>query len=176
LERIGARIYGADKDGTVVVSTDGTTYKVMTADTGVVAPSIPVAAMPSAPSSQTATSAPTAVSSAPLAAQTPNPCHQRVDPSQAPNQPIIITAVDKGAEVVTISNIGTAAVDLSGWTICSLLGSQRHAVLDGTLAPGERRSIPSQSGRAIWNNRSRERAAVYNGAGQLISYWSEGQS
>jgi hypothetical protein len=65
------------------------------------------------------------------------------------------------------------AVDLTGWTICSLLGSQLHAHLQGVLAAGETREIPSQAARAIWNNRSKERAAVYNSAGQLISYWSE---
>lgn len=78
----------------------------------------------------------------------------------APNAPIV--SVDKVAEVVTIGNDGTAAVDLSGWTICSLLGSQQHARLEGTLNAGETRAVPSQAGGYILNNRSKERAAVYN--------------
>jgi len=48
-----------------------------------------------------------------------------------------------------------------------------HVRLDGTLGPGETRTIPSQASAYIWNNRSQESAAVYNSAGELISYWGE---
>jgi len=104
-----------------------------------------------------------------------NPCHRRVDPASAPNGLIVITRVDKIAEIVTIQNTGATAIDLTGWTICSLLGSQLHGVLSGTLATGTTLDVPSQAKRAIWNNRDAERAAVYNSAGELISYWSEGR-
>jgi competence protein ComEC len=179
LERIGATIYGTDKDGTVVVSTDGSTYTVATAHTDTQLPSMPVAATTPPPTTLQPTNTgvlqpaitPTARSSAvPNGA---NPCKQRVDGSQAPNAPIMIVSVDKVAEVVVIRNTSAADVDLTGWTICSLLGSQLHAHLSGVLAPGETRAVPSQAARAIWNDRSKERAAVYNSAGHVISYWSE---
>jgi hypothetical protein len=93
-----------------------------------------------------------------------------VDLIMTHNTPIKITAVDKVAEVVIIRNTDAIAVDVSGWAIYSLLGSQLHAQLDGALGPGEMRAVPSQAGCAIWNNRSKERAAVYNSAEQLIYY------
>jgi competence protein ComEC len=181
LERAGAVIYGTDKAGTVVISTDGTTYTVTTAGTNTQSPSTPLAATAAPPSGVPPSTptrplqiAPTATASPAALPRGANPCKQRVDVDTAPNAPITIVSVDKVAEVVTIRNDGASAVDLSGWTICSLLGSQLHAGLDGVLSAGETRAIPSQAARAIWNNRSKERAAVYNSAGQLISYWSEG--
>src|SRR5439155_12162486 len=44
LERVGAVIYGTDTAGTVVISTDGTTYTVTTAGTNAPSPSTPLAA------------------------------------------------------------------------------------------------------------------------------------
>jgi competence protein ComEC len=176
LAAAGATIYGTDRNGTVVVTTDGTSYTVTTERSSEAAVQPATSAAVPAP---TATSAATA---APLSTSTPvnaapaaviNRCHRRVDPASAPNGPIVIARVDKIAEVVTIKNTGAAAVDLSGWTICSLRGSQLHAVLSGTLAAGATLDIPSQAKRAIWNNRELERAAVYNSAGELIDYWSE---
>jgi hypothetical protein len=111
--------------------------------------------------------------SSPAAPRGANPCKQRVNGATAPNAPIAIVSVDKVAEVVTLRNVSAAAVDLSGWTVCSLLGSQLHARLNGTLGPGETQAVQSQARQAIWNNRSKERAAVYNSLGQLICFWSE---
>lgn len=167
LKRVGAAIYGTDSAGTVVVTTNGTTYRVATAraNGAQATPQVaPTATLPTRVPQATLTPLP----HSPAA----NPCRQRVDEA-APNTPIVITAVDKVAEVVSIRNTSTSAVDLAGWTICSLLGSQLHARLDGILGPGETTVVPSQALRAIWNNRSKERAAVYNSQGQLISFWSE---
>lgn len=173
LEETGALIYGTDRDGTVVIRTNGTTYQVATSR----GDSSSSPAIPQAPTSANAADGTLVPTSAPRPTPPPvrtaNPCRQHVDPASASNAPIIITQVDKVAEIVTIRNTGAATVDLSGWVICSLLGTQLHAYLEGTLASGETRAIPSQAGGPIWNNRSAERAAVYNSAGQLISYWSE---
>jgi competence protein ComEC len=174
LTRVGATIYGTAKDGTVVISTDGTTYTVTTArDSNTSLAASPAATVP--PTSVPSLT-PTPLPQSPVPnprKPAANPCKQRVDAAAAPNAPIVIASVDKIAEVVAIRNIGASAVDLTDWTICSLLGSQLHAHLQGVLAAGEAREVPSQAARAIWNNRSKERAAVYNSAGQLISYWSE---
>jgi competence protein ComEC len=177
LEAAGALIYGTDRDGTVVVSTNGTSYQVATSrGDNELSPAIPQATATQSTAAADETPAPTsAPRPTPSPVRTTNPCRQQVNPASAPNAPIIITQVDKVAEMVTIQNTGAATVDLSGWVICSLLGTQLHAHLEGTLPAGEMRAIPSQAGRAIWNNRSAERAAVYNSVGQLISYWSEEQ-
>jgi hypothetical protein len=177
LEAAGALIYGTDRNGTVVVSTNGTTYQVVTSQgSSSTLPAIAQATATTSAAAADGTPAPTpAPRPTPPLAHTANPCRQHVDPASAPNAPIGITQVDKVAEIVTIQNTGAATVDLSGWAICSLLGTQLHAHLEGALAAGETRAIPSQAGRAIWNNRSAERAAVYNSTGLLISYWSEEQ-
>jgi competence protein ComEC len=179
LERVRAKIYGTDSSGTVVVSTDGRTYTIAT-DAG----------RPSQPTPGAVTSIPTRVPplSTRVPAITPTPraavptppnsaalCYQEVNEHTVLSGPVVITAVDKKAEVVTIRDISGTAIDISGWTICSLLGSQRHAYLEGTLGANETRPIPSQAHRPIWNNRARESAAIYNNAGQLVAYWREEQ-
>ncbi len=93
--------------------------------------------------------------------------------TQTPTSSLRIVAVDKIAEVVTIQNTGATSLDLTGWTICSLLGHQRHAQLIGTLAAGATQAVPSEAGRAIWNNRAAESSAVYIDVGSLGAYWSE---
>ena len=43
-----------------------------------------------------------------------SPSYTPLNERYSPNAPIVITAVDKVAEVVTLRNAGTAAVDLAG--------------------------------------------------------------
>ena len=89
---------------------------------------------------------------------------------------VIITAVDKRAEVVTIRNNGSTAVNLAGWVLVSEKGNQACA-LGGTLAAGQSLAIWAQSGAGyscnfgdpIWNNSQSDPAALYNAAGQLVS-------
>jgi hypothetical protein len=63
----------------------------------------------------------------------------------APNTPIAITNVNKVGETVTIHNVSAGTIDLDGWWICSMLGHQLHAVLSGTIAPGQSLIIPTSS-------------------------------
>jgi competence protein ComEC len=83
LERIGARIYGTDNDGTVVVSTDGESYTVTTTRTAGTKPTPPIAAtavpLTNAPQA-TPTSIPQATPTSPAsssgALRGTNPCRQ----------------------------------------------------------------------------------------------------
>ena len=50
-----------------------------------------------------------------------------------------------------------------------MLGHQLHAVLSGTIAPGQSLVIPSQDGVPIWNNTS-DPSALYRRDGVQIGY------
>jgi Lamin Tail Domain len=99
-------------------------------------------------------------------------CGSRPDPNPnaAPNYPIRITAIDKAAETVTLKNVSTTTIDLTGWNMCSITGNQHHPI-GGTLAAGETKTYLNTGG-AIWNNSSADPGALYNPAGQLVSYFN----
>jgi hypothetical protein len=129
---------------------------------------IPTATATTAPAPPTATPI---VPTATLPAV--NPFCDGVANANAPNNPIAITTVNKTSETVTIRNVSAGTIDLSGWWICSMLGNQRHAVLSGTIAPGQTLVIPSQAGGPIWNNTSTDPAALYRRDGVQIGYRSQ---
>jgi HKD family nuclease len=99
-------------------------------------------------------------------------CQSAPDPATAPEWPVRIVAVDKAAETATLRNVSGANVDLSGWVLCSITGSQRHPGIGGVLAPGETKLFPNTGG-AIWNNSSPDPAALYDAAGRAISYLAD---
>lgn len=99
-----------------------------------------------------------------------NNCQADPNPGAAPNYPVRITAINKVAETVTLQNVSVLdSVDLSTWKMCSILGNQMHPIF-GTLAPGESRTFSGPAAN-IWNNSERDDGALYNGTGQLVSYW-----
>lgn len=87
-----------------------------------------------------------------------------------PNSPLQIVDVNKQAETVTLRNVTAQAIDMNNWWICSVTGSQLHAVLSGVLAPGQSIIIVSQAGGPIWNNSTPDPAALYDPFGVQISY------
>ena len=99
-----------------------------------------------------------------------NNCQADPNPGAAPNYPVRITAIDKAAETVTLQNVSTSAVDLTGWKMCSITGNQNHPI-SGTLAPGQSVTFPG-SGGAIWNNASEDDGALYTPDGRLASYFN----
>jgi len=99
-----------------------------------------------------------------------NNCQADPNPSAAPNYPVQITAINKVAETVTLKNVSTSAIDLTGWTMCSITGNQHHPI-GGTLAPGESQTYVNNGG-SIWNNSSADPGALYNPNGQLASYFN----
>jgi hypothetical protein len=107
----------------------------------------------------------------PLPPPTFNNCQADPNPGAAPNEPVRITAIDKSAETVTLQNVSGAAVDLTGWHMCSVTANQEHPI-GGALAPGETRVFPGPDGN-IWNNSTPDPGALYNAAGQLVSYWPD---
>jgi micrococcal nuclease len=99
-------------------------------------------------------------------------CPASPDPASA-NEPRLTLDVDKAGETVTVSNSSGESIDLSGWYVCSLTGSQLHAVLAGTIAPGSQLQVDSTAGKAIWNNSSADPGALLRPDGTLAAYWAD---
>jgi hypothetical protein len=74
-------------------------------------------------------------------------------------------------EVVRLQNVSTGPINLGEWHMCSITGNQEHLGIGGTLAAGEVKDFPYAGAGNIWNNASRDDGALYNSAGQLVSYW-----
>jgi hypothetical protein len=105
----------------------------------------------------------------PLPPPTFNACQEDPNPDAAPNHPVLIAAVDKDAETVTLENVSPDPVELAGWHMCSIKGNQEHPI-SGTLAPGEQKSFPGLAGD-IWSDSDPDNGSLYNAQGQLVSYW-----
>lgn len=98
-----------------------------------------------------------------------NACQPDPNPSAAPNYPVRITAIDKEAETVTLQNVSSASINLTGWNMCSITGNQHHPI-SGTLAPGQSVTFPGPPG-SIWNNATEDDGALYTPGNQLASYF-----
>lgn len=95
-----------------------------------------------------------------------------VQDMSAPNRPVKIAHVDKQAGVVTLHNISSKTIDLTGWKIVCVETNQIHQVLRGTLLPGDK-SIVSTTDKNIWNADRHNDGALYDEQGKLISYWND---
>ena len=100
-----------------------------------------------------------------------NNCQADPNAGQAPNYPIKIVTIDKGAEIVTLQNVSPEAVNLDGWRMCSITGNQQHPI-GGTLAPNETKQFPGPAAN-IWNNSNNDPGALYDPQGRLISYYND---
>lgn len=99
-----------------------------------------------------------------------NNCQADPNAGAAPNYPVRIINIDKAAETVTLQNVSTAALDLTGWQMCSITGNQNHPI-SGTLQPGQAVTFPGPAGN-IWNNASEDDGALYTPEGRLASYFN----
>jgi hypothetical protein len=54
--------------------------------------------------------------------------------------------------------------------MCSITGNQEHPI-SGTLAAGASQTFSGPAGN-IWNNSNPDPGALYNPAGQLVSYFN----
>ena len=139
-----------------------------------------VAYLPIAEKPATPTVSPTLTTPPPVPTVTPTPlppsynaCAADPYAGSAPHDPVRIVAIDKVGETVTIRNVSTTTISITGWRICSITGNQLHATLTGGLLPGETRVIVSQAGGPIWNNSNQDDGALYAANGSLVSYWMD---
>jgi micrococcal nuclease len=117
------------------------------------------------------TAAPTTAASNPLP-RSFNNCKPDPNAARAPNAPVAIVDVNKRAETVTLKNVSATTVNLDGWIMCSIKGSQIHQGIGGTLEPGKTRAFKHTGGN-IWNNRETDPGALYDPQGRLVSYWAD---
>ncbi len=102
-----------------------------------------------------------------------------------PSGDVRITAKQKATEpeLVTLTNEGLEPVDLTGWWLLSVRGSQRFDLPPGlVLEPGASVTIYSGPGAAeagglfwteahVWNQSQSDPAELYNAAGELVDRW-----
>jgi hypothetical protein len=139
-----------------------------------------VAPTPAAAPTDAPTQTPIEPTATPAATATPTPlppslnaCRQDPNADRAPNYPVRIVAIDKGAETVTLRNVSAAPIDLSAWTMCSILGNQTHDGIGGALAAGATRTYSYTGPGNIWNNSERDDGALYDPSGSLVSYYRD---
>lgn len=120
----------------------------------------------------TATSTPTTTPAATSTPALPPPsfvdCGTPPSTTNTVNWPIQIVTIDKAREEVTLFNRSPDAVDLTGWQMCSITGGQHHPI-SGILGAFTVQTY-TNTGGPIWNNSNPDPGALYNPAGQLVSY------
>jgi beta-lactamase superfamily II metal-dependent hydrolase len=92
------------------------------------------------------------------------------------NTGVIISTLDKVNELITIKNISTTDVDVTGWKIISITGNQTYTfpsyLLKGgasvTVASGDAAGILKWGKSNIWNNSQSDPAELYDSTGKLI--------
>ncbi len=92
---------------------------------------------------------------------------------------LIITALDKKAEYIVITNSGSKPVDLAGWEIVSVRGNQSFtfpkftldydsSVKVGDSAKNSDIEFHWLDGKGTWNNSKSDPAELYNTKGALV--------
>ncbi|MBM7855595.1 beta-lactamase superfamily II metal-dependent hydrolase [Desulfohalotomaculum tongense] len=98
-----------------------------------------------------------------------------------------ITGIDLKKEIVTLSNTGRKAVDLSGWKLVSVKGNQEFNFPPGTVIPpggvlkiisGTKNQPGSNAllwtGSSVWNN-SGDPGVLYDDQGKPVSRYDNGE-
>jgi micrococcal nuclease len=108
-------------------------------------------------------------------------------PEHSTRTGVAIVGVDKQGrpESVVLTNGSDGVVDLTGWWLLSVRGSQRYTLPAGTvLAPGASITIYSGPGadtagglfwttEHVWNNSEPDPAELYDAGGSLVDRWPD---
>lgn len=149
LNAAGTTVYRTDKDGTVIISSDGTNLSVST------------------------NSFASSVRSDDKVVPTPGATSGLATSARG----VEIISVNKSAEIVTIKNNGTTDVLMSYWYLVSVTGNQRFVFPSCYLKAGASLTIASGGARGdfiwtnsdVWNNSKSDPAQLYDVEGKLIS-------
>lgn len=90
----------------------------------------------------------------------------------APNRPIKILNVDKQAGTVTLYNISSKTIDITGWRVVSATTNKPQPGIEGSLLPGEKKEFPAV-GENIWHAGQRNDGALFDPNNNLMSYWND---
>ena len=91
-------------------------------------------------------------------------------------------SVDKVKEVVTLTNSGSAPLDISGWWLVSLRGKQSYQFPpQTTIAPGQVLGVVSGTAsgthrfrqRNVWNNTRPDPAELRRTDGRIVAVWDD---
>lgn len=93
---------------------------------------------------------------------------------------IVISGLDKKAELVTITNKSDKDVDITGWKLVSITGNQQFVFPHHILKAGSSVTVGGydsidvsdfdwEDGRGVWNNSKSDPAELYDKSGNLVS-------
>jgi len=97
---------------------------------------------------------------------------------------IVISKLDKKAELVTITNKTDKDVDITGWKLVSVTGNQQFVFPQNMLKAGCSVTVGGfdslnisdfdwEEGRGIWNNSKSDPAELYDASGNLVSRFED---
>ena len=163
----GAKIYGTDVYGTIVITTDGQRYEVQPEKQQ---PPVTVNVQPGS------TTTP-AVTTPPSSSPTPEAMNVQITSIFYDGK----VARTESDEYVEITNMGSDAVDLTGWVLKDASGNPSFTFPSYFLQSGKNIRVYTNevhpeyggfsfsSGTAVWNNSNPDTAVLYNAKGQEIS-------
>jgi competence protein ComEC len=198
LEEDVPSVYRTDRDGTIFVRSDGSSYSVTTEnDQG----GIWTSALPTPPQTGNATSAPSMIVTRPTLYPVPPDLTLPVPPVKLPPfqlgnaTSVKISAVqfnspgddrqNLNGEWVQVNNTGEGPVLINGWTLSDRTGSDPYTFPAVVLMPGEKVTVYTGNGmmnetslfmgrtEPLWGNGG-DTVFLRDGSGQLIDRLSEG--
>jgi competence protein ComEC len=97
---------------------------------------------------------------------------------------IVISGLDKKAELVTITNKSDKDVDITGWKLVSVTGNQQFVFPQHILKAGSSVTVGGydsidvsdfdwEDGRGVWNNSKSDPAELYDKSGDLVSRFDD---
>ncbi len=169
LVEIGAEIYGTLLNGTIVVSTDGVRYGIVTQRS-----------TPIDDNGKVPTDSPTPTDNSEIVITDPPPGVANVQITHIHYDGAVYRV--ESDEYVQITNLGTASQNLSGWTLKDISEGYPSLTFSSyVLAPNESIRVYTNeyhpewggfsfdSGKAVWNNSSPDTAVLRDSSGQEIS-------
>ncbi len=158
LNALDSIIYRTDQEGTIIITSDGTNLTVTMNE-------FATEGWLNAGNSETSSPSPTPANTVPS------------EGSAEDNGKIIISDVDKEAEIVTIKNTGSNDINITGWVLVSVTGNQRFTFQSFILKAGDSATVASGkstgdlkwTSKNVWNNDTSDPAELYDSAGNLVS-------
>jgi beta-lactamase superfamily II metal-dependent hydrolase len=163
------RIYGTWKSGSIIVQTDGVNIKLNTDEK--VTMKDAHASIGNIGYSEPKTDG--------VINDPPDSANNIIENISLTESGVIISNLDKKAEYISILNTSNKDINLTGWTIVSVLGNQRFTFSEYILKSGSTIKVGDSNknsdiifhwldGRGVWNNSKDDPAQLYDSSGMLV--------